>query len=92
MNEISNTIIQANTLDENATQSLLFVIFFNSHGRGGAFGRGTPASLSLFLRALPISHAAVPLLRPQTSPTAANKSMHSLEGLNWLEMPNSEAA
>ena len=63
------------------TQSVL-VAFFTSQGLGGALGSGTPASLSLSLLALPMSHAAVPRLRPHTNPTAANKSMHSLEGLN----------
>ena len=63
-----------------------------SHGLGGALGNGMPAARSRSLRARPMAHAAVPRFRPQTRPTAAHMSMKSLEGLNWLEMPNSDAA
>jgi hypothetical protein len=41
---------------------------------------------------MPKSQAAVPRLRPQTNPTAANMSINNLLGLNCDEMPNSEVA
>lgn len=63
-----------------------------SQGLGAGLGRGIPAALSLSLRARPICHAACPRFRPQTSPTAAHMSMNNLLGLNWEEIPYSDAA
>jgi hypothetical protein len=63
-----------------------------SQGLGAGFSKGTPASRSLSRLALPMSQAAVPRFLPQTNPTAANTSMNNLLGLNWDEMPNSDAA
>ena len=63
-----------------------------SHGLAGAFGSAIPFAASRSRRALPAVHAAVPRLRPQTSPATANRSMNNFDGLYWDDTPNSDAA
>ena len=63
----------------------IYSIFFGtltSHGLGAGFGNGTPLAASRSRLSRPIAHAAVPRFRPHTSPTAAMRSIISLDGLN----------
>mmetsp|Transcript_37128 Transcript_37128/g.41005 ORF Transcript_37128/g.41005 Transcript_37128/m.41005 type:complete len:85 (+) Transcript_37128:342-596(+) len=63
-----------------------------SQGLAALSGSATPFIKSLSRLARPIAQAPVALFRPHTKPTAAKVSMRSFDGLNCLEIPNSEAA